>query len=162
MIIKIQNPHCSSPYHRTYTLIDSVTDITHFSVEPQRFHDYESIEKFLKTPHNDELVDGWSDHTLVDFDEIMDMKQRKLLEEGNAQYSINWIAFNRSDGNSYYYAFDTVAYISNDNGKTLEKLYGGGFASGKKDTPTKLLKEEVNKAISQIEKGDFEEVEDFD
>ena len=114
MLIKIKFPKDEG-----FLLIDNAEDVV-FGNHPVISTSKEELESIIN--HDSLIEEG---QVIVDFDCINDLL---LAKPDPIKYLTNKITFTRND-EEYLYIFDTVAYICNDKGETLEKCYAGGLQS---------------------------------
>ena len=80
-----------------------------------KYHIFDNVSKvdyYIKSKHSN------SDGSITEQIKADESVTIKTSTENPIKY--NWISFVDKDGNKESIAFDTVAYICNDNGKTIE------------------------------------------
>ncbi len=81
----------------------------------EKYHIFDNVSKvdyYIKSKHSN------SDGSITEqINRIEDVVVKTSVEE---PLKYNWISFINKDGDKQSIIFDTVAYICNDNGKTIE------------------------------------------
>jgi hypothetical protein len=128
MFIKIKN-HSDNPKEISFTIIDNIDVINHFSPQPIKLT---SIEEAKKLWNNLLHFEG----TVLDTEWLyliqVDKADKEELPSLENPYSYNILNFHRKGEDSdtdEQWAFDTVAYIMSDEGKTIDKVMAGGLYS---------------------------------
>ena len=117
MLIKIRLPNSEG-----FQLIDNAENVLYTDC-PINFSSWKEISE--KISFDSPIADL---HYIVDFDHIEDERNKEkntpeTMEEVPTPpvYFLAKITYTRN-GEEFTYLFDTVAYICNDNGQTLEKV----------------------------------------
>lgn len=131
MLIKIAKaPYFEGSDKTSYILIDKVEKID-FQVHPFEFSSYFDLQNHLNLSRtiectslevDDVRIAGMNPDTGYKSDTPAALPEPLSKDR---VYQINQVAFTR-DGKYESYVFDTIAYICNDEGKTLEKCFAGG------------------------------------
>ncbi len=134
MLIKIANaPYFEGANSNSFTLFDNVSQVLQCKTNPFEYIDNEDLKHSLDAPS--EMGDIC--HDILDYHRISELEglhfyggiqgrdlQGELLG-GNKVYRINSIIFIK-DGKRHIVRFDTICYVCNDEGQTLEKCFAGG------------------------------------
>ena len=105
MILKIEryydfakdDPNC-------WWLLDDIRKISHY--------------RYKNHPFNQDFADMDADVFFLDYEEYL----KKTTEAAQQSRDVISLICRVSSGNEFTVLFDTIAYILNDNGKTIEKL----------------------------------------
>jgi len=137
MLIKIANAPYFEGSKNSFIIFDNVSTILSCKTSPTEHSSNEDLLFFLNLPHEqDDIVIEIFNYERISFlggleiyktSPIMDtnIPTNEHLSE-NKVYLTNSIIFER-DGKRHIARFDTIAYICNDEGKTLEKCFAGGI-----------------------------------
>ncbi len=104
MILKIEryfgpaedDPNC-------WWMLDDIRKISHY--------------RYKNHPFNQNFADIDADIFLLDYEEYL-----KKTEAAQQHRDVIKLVYRVSNGNEFIVLFDTIAYLLNDNGKTIEKL----------------------------------------
>lgn len=138
MLIKIANaPYFEGSNKNSFTIFDNVSTILSCKTSPTEHTSNEDLLFFLNLPHGQEdIVIEIFNYDAISFLEGLEMYKTCPLMDTNKPtnehlsenkiYLTNSIIFERG-GKRHIARFDTMAYICNDEGKTLEKCFAGGI-----------------------------------
>lgn len=104
MILKIERyfgPAKSDP--DCWWLLDDIRKISHY--------------KYKNHPFSKDFADVDADIFLLDYEEYL-----KRMSSGRDSRDVIKLVCRKSNGNEFIALFDTMAYIMNDHGETIEKL----------------------------------------
>lgn len=120
MLIKIAKaPFFEGSDKNAFMLLD-VEEVIRFQNHPYwEFKDAEELKSSLE--YWEQLQS-----TLLDYDRIKSVIEDQELNRDKV-YRVNYIVVRDRHGKEAQYIFDTIAYICNDDGKTLEKCFAGGI-----------------------------------
>lgn len=136
MLIKIAKaPYLEGFDNYSYAIYDNVESIELCRTKPIEINSNEGIQQSLvlkglfSNPAPDIFIDILNIDRINDFIDIdngvVGSPAKEKLSD-NKVYLYNVIIFVKG-GKRHYVTFDTIAYICNDEGKTLEKCFAGGI-----------------------------------
>lgn len=138
MLIKIAKaPYNQHSSKNSYIIYDKVDSVESFCTEPFGLENNDELRQNFRMigmhcdPAPDIYVTEIDKDTIASFigygDASCSNIPERHLTEGQI-YKYNTIKFTRNS-KVYYATFDTIAYICNDEGQTLEKCFAGGLQS---------------------------------
>lgn len=130
MLIKIAtHPYSHSSDTNNFMIIDRI-ECVDFSVQPRIFTNYdttsEGLKNYLKECDRLCMVITLCPTFYGRFEPSLDSHSPVDYLNDTRVYRINQISFTR-DNEYQTHVFDTIAYICNEEGKTLEKCFAGGI-----------------------------------
>ena len=133
MLIKIAkapfNPIGELTLKQSYILIDKVDRIENFSVTPEEFISNQDLRDFVANCEAAEFDTEFNYDRILNFtggsDESVGSQITDNLSEKKV-YRVNMIEYIKNNVVETI-AFDTIGYICNDKGETLEKCFAGGI-----------------------------------
>lgn len=138
MLIKIANaPYFEDSTQNSFTIFDKVDIINYCQTQPQEYSTNEALSRLIDTAEGKiPCIRSYKvdiEKSIFDYMRIRDFigTENSCLAQpleqlsDNYIYRINYITFEK-EGKVYLVHFDTIAYICNDEGKTLEKSFAGG------------------------------------
>lgn len=121
MLIKIANaPYFEEGLKNSYLLF-SVKHITRFSPAPITFDNSTVLKEYIESFDGSVILNHERLNELHNIDD-----RHGGLQPNEMHYQINVIKFIDHDDIQKTVLFDTIAYICNDKGETLEKCFAGG------------------------------------
>ena len=142
MLVKIANaPYREMSNSNSYRIFDDVTEILNLTTNPRILRSNEELEAITNSQHPRIPEGSWEEISILDEARIVDIighPQASLVGSTEAGkdtplsaikgYRVNSLSF-VSRGIKYSIKFDTIAYICNDKGETLEKSFAGGVVN---------------------------------
>lgn len=135
MLIKIAKaPYFQVSDNHSYAIYDNVELVEYCRTQPTEINSNEGIRRcfvekaIFETPSPDVFIDILNGDRIKDFIDIDNSLVGSPAKESLSDdkvYLYNVLIFVKG-GKRYYVKFDTIAYICNDDGKTLEKCFAGG------------------------------------
>ncbi len=132
MLIKIAKAPYSLTGNNSYIIFDNVISVDNCSAQPMEYTSNEELLQFVDSIEKAQGIDAEFDHDRITYfrDSYGNGKSggvmpiREILSP-TCVYRINRIDFSTKNGQQSF-AFDTICYICNDEGKTIEKCFAGG------------------------------------